>query len=93
MVMGLSSLGMGVAATMLADFSLGTGVGRGLGPFRFAGDLRLVLSPVVVAELFETSGTAAAVLPLAALLAITGMAIAVFLPETRWLDQDAAAQR
>jgi MFS family permease len=90
MVMSLSSLGIGVAATMLADLSYGTGVGRRLGPFRFAGDLGLVLSPVVVARVFESFGTAAAVLPLAGLLAATGLAVALFLPETRWLEESPA---
>lgn len=92
-VMGVSSLGIGVAATMLADLSLGTGVGRRLGPFRFAGDLGLVISPFVVARVYESFGTAAAVLPLAGLLAATGLAVALFLPETRWLDEEPAGQR
>ena len=85
-VMGLSSLGIGVAATMLADLSRGSRVGRQLGPFRFVGDLGLIASPVASAWLFQNHGTAAAVLPLAALLGITALAVAVFLPETRWLE-------
>ncbi|MGI9647443.1 MAG: MFS transporter [Acidimicrobiia bacterium] len=90
-VMGVSSLGIGVAATIMADFSLGTSVGRRLGPFRFAGDLGLVISPVVIARVFESYGTAAAVLPLAGLLAATGLAVAFFLPETRWFGQQRQA--
>ncbi|NNC92728.1 MAG: MFS transporter, partial [Acidimicrobiia bacterium] len=89
MVMSVSSLGIGVAATMLADLSHGSGVGRRLGPFRFAGDVGLVLSPVIVARVFESFGTVAAVLPVAGLLAATGLAVAFFLPETRWLEEDA----
>jgi MFS family permease len=92
MVMGFCTLGIGVAATMLADFAHGSGVGRRLGPFRFAGDLGLVLAPVMVATLFDWFGTAAAVLPISALLAATGAAIAVLLPETRWLEASDAAQ-
>ncbi len=93
MVMSISSLGIGVAATMLADLSHGTGVGRRLGPFRFAGDLGLVLSPVIVARVFESYGTGAAVLPVAGLLAATGAAVALFLPETRWLEDVSAGRR
>jgi DHA1 family multidrug resistance protein-like MFS transporter len=89
MVMSVSSLGIGVAATMLADLSHGSGVGRRLGPFRFAGDVGLVLSPVIVARVFESFGTGAAVLPVAGLLAATGLAVAFFLPETRWLEEGA----
>ena len=89
MVMSVSSLGIGVAATMLADLSHGSGVGRRLGPFRFAGDVGLVLSPVIVARVFESFGTGAAVLPVAGILAATGLAVAFFLPETRWLEAGA----
>lgn len=92
-VMGLGSMGIAVAATMLADLSGGSRVGRQLGPFRFVGDLGLIAAPVVAAWLFQNYGTAAAVLPLAALLAGTGLAIAFLLPETRWLEDGWVTQR
>lgn len=91
-VMGLGSMGIAVAATMLADLAGGSRVGRQLGPFRFVGDLGLIVAPVVAAWLFQDYGTAAAVLPLAALLAATGLGIAFFLPETRWLEDGWVAQ-
>jgi predicted MFS family arabinose efflux permease len=90
-VMGFSSLGIGVSATMLADLSRGSRVGRQLGPFRFVGDLGLIAAPVAAAWLFQTHGVAAAVLPLAGLLAATGIAVALFLPETRWLEEERPA--
>jgi MFS family permease len=92
LLMGLSSVGIGVAATMLADLSRGTGVGRQLGPFRFVGDVGLMVAPFAAAWLFQQYGTAPPVLMMASLLALTGVAVAFYLPETRWLESERAAQ-
>ncbi len=93
-VMSLASYGIGVAGTMIADLSTsaGVGVGQSLGIFRFVGDVGLIAAPVITALIYERLGTAPAVLPVAALLAGVGIACALVLPETRWLE-DEAAQR
>ncbi len=93
-VMSLASYGIGVAGTMIADLSTsaGVGVGKSLGIFRFVGDVGLIAAPVITALIYERLGTAPAVLPVAALLAGVGIACSLVLPETRWLE-DEAAQR
>ena len=81
--MSLASYGISVAATMLADHAAGQKVGRRLGPFRFVGDLGLVMGPLVTTALFATWGRAVAVLSVTALLALCTLLCAVGLQETR----------
>ncbi len=87
-VMSLASYGIAVSTAMIADLARGVGVGRSLGTYRFVGDVGLIAAPAITAQLFEHVGKVPAVLPMAALLAVVGVAAAFVLPETRWLEGD-----
>jgi MFS family permease len=82
-LLSLASYGISVAAAMLVDVGSGTGAGRRLGTFRFVGDSGLIAGPALSAGLYESTGTAAAVLPIAALLIVVALGSAFLLPETR----------
>jgi MFS family permease len=86
-LLSLGSYGISVAATMLADHARGRGVGRRLGSYRFVGDLGLIAGPTVAAFLYERVGDAAAVLTVAGLLGLVTLLAALFLHETRWLEE------
>lgn len=81
--MSLSSFGISIAATMLADHAAGHRVGRRLGPFRFVGDLGLVAGPLVTTALFASWGRSVAVLSVTALLVLCTLLCALSLEETR----------
>lgn len=85
-VMSLASFSISVAATMLADRFSGRRVGRQLGPFRFVGDVGLIVGPAAAAAIFEHVGQRTAVLMVVALLSACAFASAVGLRETRWLS-------
>lgn len=80
-LMSFGSSGHAVGATMLGDRTAGSGLGRELGHYRFAGDIGLVVGPVLAAAAYEAAGPRAAVGLVAAVLAL-GLAAAWSLPET-----------
>ena len=82
-IMSLASFGISVAATMLADLHAGRRVGRHLGPFRFVGDVGLIIGPLGAGFLFEHLGQQAAVLAVTAILAACALASGLGLRETR----------
>jgi MFS family permease len=82
-LMSIGSFGVSVAATMLADRTHVSGVGRRFGSFRFVGDLGLVSGPVATGFLYAHTGRAAAVLAVAGLCGLVSLASAVVLTETR----------
>lgn len=85
-LLSLGSYGIGVGATMLADYAEGAGVGRRLGTYRFVGDLGLIAGPVASALLYERVGVVAAVTMVASPLLLVALLAAFVLAETRWLD-------
>jgi MFS family permease len=85
-VMSLASYGISVAGTIIADLSSARNIGRSLGTFRFVGDIGLIVAPALSAWLYEHFGTRPSILPLAGLLVLVGVAGALVLPETRWLE-------
>lgn len=87
MLFSLGSYGVSVAATMLADHAGGNGVGRRLGSYRFVGDIGLIVGPTVSGAIYERAGGDAAVLTVASLLAAVTVLSALFLRETRWLEE------
>jgi hypothetical protein len=78
----LGSVGVNVGSTILADLSEEGSMGRQLGAFRFAGDLGLLVTPLLGGALYEMSGRFAATLPLLILTFMTTIASMVVLPET-----------
>lgn len=81
-VMSLTSWGIAVAATVLADLAPQGQLGPQLGSFRFVGDVGLVLGPLVATQLYELAGRAAAVGAIAALLVAAAVWCAISVPET-----------
>lgn len=78
----LGSVAVNVGTTILADLSEEGGLGRQLGAFRFAGDLGLMVTPILSGALYEVGGRALGTLPLLVLTAATTIASFVVLPET-----------
>lgn len=78
----LGSVAVNVGTTILADLSEGKGLGRQLGAFRFAGDLGLMVTPLLAGALYEASGRTAATIPLLVVTAATTIAAVIILPET-----------
>jgi MFS family permease len=78
----LGSVAVNVGTTVLADLSEGKGLGRQLGAFRFAGDLGLMVTPLLAGALYEASGRTAATIPLLVVTAATTIAAVIILPET-----------
>lgn len=81
-LMSLGASAHGVAATVLADRTDRAQLGRSLGKFRFSADLGLVVGPAIAAIVYQTSGRAAAVGTVAAVLALITVAAAFLVPET-----------
>jgi MFS family permease len=81
-LMGAAVPAVSASATMIADLSTPGRVGKNLGTFRFVGDIGLIGIPILSARLFEDVGPEAALLPLALLLALVGLAVAVIVPDT-----------
>jgi MFS transporter, DHA1 family, multidrug resistance protein len=81
-VLGLASFPISVATAVLTDLIDGRRVGRALGPFRFVGDLGMIIGPFMVTVILERAGTGPAVLTVAALLAAAAVACALAIPET-----------
>lgn len=82
LLMAGASHAVSAAATMIADLSSVRQVGKNLGTFRFVGDIGLILGPAAGARLFESFGAEAALLPLAAVITLVALAVAVVVPET-----------
>ena len=78
----LGSVAVNVGTTVLADLSEGKGLGKQLGAFRFAGDLGLMVAPLLAGALYEASGRTAATIPLLVVTAATTIAAVIILPET-----------
>jgi hypothetical protein len=78
----LGSVSVNVGSTMLADLTEGGGLGRQLGAFRFAGDLGLMVFPLLSGALYEVGGRMLGTLPLLVLTAAATIASVVVLPET-----------
>ena len=78
----VASTAVATAATMVADLAPPDRMGRDLGRYRFAGDMGLVIFPVLAASVFESLSKAEVLLPLAGLLMLTGLAVALLAPET-----------
>lgn len=81
-VLGLASSPISTATAILTDLTGGRSVGRALGPFRFVGDLGMIIGPYPVTLILEHAGTRPAVLTVAALLAAAAAACALGIPET-----------
>lgn len=81
-LMSLGASAHGVAATVLADRTDRTELGRSLGKFRFGADLGLVVGPALAAVTYEMAGRTAAVGMVAAVLALVTVAAVCLLPET-----------
>ena len=88
-LMSLGSYGIMVSATMLADLG-GTGMGRRLGTFRFAGDLGLIAGPLVAGTVYDVAGTRASVLLAAAVVAACAVLSGALLPETKHVEDHLA---
>jgi MFS family permease len=78
----LGSVSVNVGTTVLADLSEGGGLGRQLGAFRFAGDLGLLVTPILSGALYEAGGRVLGTLPLLVLTAAATFASVLLLPET-----------
>jgi len=85
LLMAAATHAVSASATIIADLSPTGRVGRNLGTYRFVGDTGMIVAPIVGAWLFDEIGRQAAFAPLALLLATVGLAVAVMVPETRWL--------
>jgi len=84
LLMAVAAHAAGAAATIIADLSPTALIGKNLGTFRFAGDVGLIVAPLLGAWAFDAIGREAAFVPLAVLLAVVGLAAAWLVPETRW---------
>lgn len=78
----LGSASVNVGTTILADLSEGAALGRQLGAFRFAGDLGLMIFPLLSGALYEVGGRVLATLPLLVLTAAATIGAVILLPET-----------
>ncbi len=78
----LGSAGVNVGATILADLSEGSALGKRLGNFRSAGDAAFVVAPLLSGWLYEVSGRALATLPLLVFSAVVTLGVWIFVPET-----------
>jgi MFS family permease len=78
----LGSVSVNVGSTMLADLTEGGGLGRQLGAFRFAGDLGLMVFPLLSGALYEVGGRMLGTLPLLVLTAAATIGAVIVLPET-----------
>lgn len=78
----LGSAGVNVGATILADLSEGSGLGKRLAAFRFTGDLAFVVAPLLSGWLYQIAGRAAATLPILLLSAVVTFGVWIFVPET-----------
>lgn len=78
----LGSVGVNVGATVLADLSEGSALGRRLGAFRFTGDAAFVVAPILSGWLYELAGRAVATLPLLIFSAVVTVGVWAFVPET-----------
>ena len=83
-LLSLGSIGTAVAMAVLGDVAEPGTLGRLLGRFRFWGDIGLIVGPILTAWLYDAYGKAAAVLPVAALVALCAVAATAWIPETRW---------
>lgn len=81
-VMSLASWSISVGATVLADLAPEGHLGPHLGGFRFAGDVGLILGPLLATPLYEVSGRAPTVAAIAALLVVAAVWSALTVPET-----------
>jgi MFS family permease len=81
-LMSLGASAHAVAATVLADRTDPSSLGRSLGKFRFSADLGLVAGPAMAAVVYESWGRVAAVLVVAAVLLVVTAAAVLVLPET-----------
>jgi MFS family permease len=79
----LGSYGIPVGATMLADQSAGTGVGRRLGTYRFVGDLGLIAGPALTALLYEHASVRVSVLVVTGLLTTVAVLSGLLLENAR----------
>lgn len=70
-LLSISSYGVAVAATLLADRSPSGEVGRAMGSFRVYGDFGMMVGPVSATAVFELFGRAAAAYAVAILLFFT----------------------
>lgn len=82
MLVTLGSAGVNVGATVLADLSEGSALGRRLGAFRFTGDAAFVVAPLLSGWLYEVGGRPIATLPLVAFSALVMVGVWVVVPET-----------
>ncbi len=82
-LMGLASFGMSVGAAAMADFSDPNQLGRSVGQFRFAGDLGLLVGPLVTSAVYQVSGVVLAGVIPGLLLVVVGGMVHVLVPDTR----------
>jgi MFS family permease len=83
----LGSVSVNVGTTILADLSERGRLGRQLGAFRFAGDLGLMVFPILSGALYEVGGRLLGALPLLVLTAAATVGSMVILPETLRTDR------
>jgi predicted MFS family arabinose efflux permease len=77
LLLSVTSSGVSVAATVIADRTAPGSVGRALGVFRLTGDLGLLAGPVSVAFLYQHGGRVPAVLLVCAVLLASALACTV----------------
>lgn len=78
----LGSAGVNVGATVLADLSEGSTLGRRLGAFRFTGDAAFVVAPLLSGWLYQVGGRVLATLPLVMFSAVVMAGVWAVVPET-----------
>jgi MFS family permease len=82
-LLSVTSSGIAVAATIIADRVPPETVGRRLGTFRFTGDFGLLAGPAITGLLYQHSGRASAMLVTAGVLCACAVAAALLIVEPR----------
>jgi DHA1 family multidrug resistance protein-like MFS transporter len=82
-LLSVTSSGIAVAATIIADRVPPETVGRRLGTFRFTGDFGLLAGPAITGLLYQHSGRGSAMLVTAGVLCACAVAAALLIVEPR----------
>ncbi|MDH4309419.1 MAG: MFS transporter, partial [Acidimicrobiia bacterium] len=82
LLMTFGSVGVHVGATILADLSEASTLGRRLGVFRFTGDAAFMVAPALSGWLYSTSGRVWATVPMLVLAVVVAAGVTLWVPET-----------